>query len=70
MKSFVTGLWLATVGVGDLFFNAPVGRLYPGMQPGVYFALLSAMMLIVTVVFVFVARRFNRLNAETTVGAS
>jgi len=64
MKSFVTGLWLAAVGVGDLFFNAPVGRLYPEMQPGAYFALLTAMMLVVTVAFIFVARRFNRRNAE------
>jgi hypothetical protein len=65
MKSFVTGLWLAAVGMGDLFFNAPVGRLYPVMQPGQYFALLTAMMLVVTVAFIFVARRFNRQNAET-----
>jgi dipeptide/tripeptide permease len=63
MKSFVTGLWLASVGLGNLFFNAPVGRLYPTMGPGTYFALLSGMMLVVTVAFVFVARRFNRLNA-------
>ena len=66
MKSYVTGLWWTTVGIGDLFFNAPVGRLYPVMHnKGEYFGMLAAMMLVVTVAFVFVARRFNRPNAET-----
>jgi dipeptide/tripeptide permease len=63
MKSFVTGLWYAGIGLGNLFFNVPVGRLYPVMQPGEYFAMLSGMMVVVTVAFVFVARRFNRRNA-------
>jgi POT family proton-dependent oligopeptide transporter len=64
MKSFVTGLWLAAVGLGNLFFNAPVGRLYPLMHPGNYFAMLTAMLLVVTVAFVFVARRFNRQSTQ------
>jgi POT family proton-dependent oligopeptide transporter len=63
MKSFLTGLWWASVGLGNLFLNAPVGRLYPVMTPGHYFGLLTAMMLVVTVAFVFVAKRFNRLGA-------
>jgi POT family proton-dependent oligopeptide transporter len=70
MKSFVTGLWLAVVGVANLFFNAPVGRLYPVMQPGNYFAMLSLVLLAVTVAFVFVARRFNRLSDESTAVAT
>jgi POT family proton-dependent oligopeptide transporter len=64
MKSFVTALWLVAVGIGDFFFNAPVGRLYAVMQPGDYFAMLTGMMLVVTVAFAFVAQRFNRRMAE------
>ena len=60
MKSFVTGLWLASVGLGNMFFNVPVGWLYPIMEPGVYYLLLTITMIIVTVVFLFVGRRFNR----------
>jgi dipeptide/tripeptide permease len=60
MKSFVTGLWLAAVGLGNLLFNVPVAQLYPLMDPGTYFAMLTGMLLVVTVAFVFVARRFNQ----------
>ncbi len=60
MKSFVTALWLVSVGIGNLFFNAPVGRLYPVMTPGAYFMMLAGMMVVVTVAFYFVASRFNR----------
>ena len=60
MKSFVTACWLFTVGCANLFINAPITRLYPKMEPGVYFAMLTGGALLVTVVFFFVARRFNR----------
>jgi hypothetical protein len=64
MRSFVTGLWLAAVGAANLFLIAPVGRLYPVMHPGHYFAMLALVLVVVTVIFVFVAKRFNRLSAE------
>lgn len=60
LTSFVTAMWLLTVGLANLFINAPVGRLYADMSPGAYFALLSGMMVAVMVAFFFVAQRFNR----------
>jgi POT family proton-dependent oligopeptide transporter len=63
MKSFVTSLWLLTVGLANLFINAPVTRLYEDMKPGLYFSLLTGTIVVVTVAFVFVAARFNRLTA-------
>lgn len=60
MKSFVTACWLVTVGCANLFINAPITRLYPKMEPGVYFAMLAGGAMVVTVAFFFVARRFNR----------
>lgn len=34
MKSFVTGLWLVTVGLANLFINTPVSQMYPDDKPG------------------------------------
>lgn len=59
LKSFVTAMWLTTVGLANLFINAPVGRLYATMPPGQYFLLLTGMMVGVIVAFLFVAKRFN-----------
>ena len=59
MKSFITACWLFGVFVGD-FLAIPVTRLYDKMPPGPYFSMLTVMMLIVTVMFVFIAGRFNR----------
>jgi dipeptide/tripeptide permease len=63
MKSFVTSLWLLTVFVANVF-NTWLARLYPNMNPGYFFLLLVGLMLIVAVVFYFVALRFNRVMAE------
>ena len=60
MKSFVTGLWLLTVGIANLAINAPITRLYTKMPPYSYFAMLGGGMLAVTVIYVFIAARFNR----------
>lgn len=59
MKSFVTACWLLTIFAGNLL-AMPVTWLYGQMPPGQYFSLLTLMMLVVTVVFVPVASRFNR----------
>jgi len=64
MKSFITGIWLAAVGIGNSVINVPVGSLYPFMRPGVYFGLLAGMMLAIIVVFYFVGNWFNRKMAE------
>lgn len=60
MKSFVTGLWLVAVGIANLFINAPVTRLYSQMPPAYYFAMLAVGMLVVTVIYLAIAARFNR----------
>jgi POT family proton-dependent oligopeptide transporter len=69
MKGFVTACWLVTVGCANLFIDAPITRLYPSSTnsstlqfktPYGYFAMLTGVLLVVTVAFVFVARQFNR----------
>jgi POT family proton-dependent oligopeptide transporter len=67
MSGFITGCWLASVGLGDLVINALSTRLFIHMQPVVYFSLLTVMMAVVSVAFVFVARRFNRKTAEEAI---
>jgi POT family proton-dependent oligopeptide transporter len=59
MKSFVTACWLLTIFAGNML-AIPVSSLYGKMSPGPYFSLLTLMMLLVTIVFVPVASRFNR----------
>ena len=60
MKSFVTACWLVTVGMANLFINAPITRLYPKMEPGPYFMMLAVAIVVVIVAFVPLAARFNR----------
>ena len=60
MKSFVTACWLVTVGMANLFINAPVTRLYPHMEPGPYFLMLAGAVAVVVVLFVPLSARFNR----------
>jgi dipeptide/tripeptide permease len=64
MKGFVTALWLLTVGLANLFINAPIANLYETMAPAPYFAMLTGLMVAVIVVFYFVAKRFNALGEE------
>ncbi|MCI0460802.1 MAG: oligopeptide:H+ symporter [Gemmataceae bacterium] len=70
MKSFVTAVWLLTVFLANLVINAPVAQLYPVMNPGDYFGMLTIMMVVVTGVFVVVARRFNQRMAEAEAQAA
>jgi POT family proton-dependent oligopeptide transporter len=67
MTGFVTGCWLFTVFAGDLM-TAYIARLYVAMQPVLYFSMLTVLMLVVAVAFVFVARRFNRKEAARLSG--
>jgi POT family proton-dependent oligopeptide transporter len=64
MSGFVTACWLLTVGMANLFINSPVTRLYSTMQPLAYFGMLAVALLIVTVLFVFVAKRFNQSQEQ------
>jgi POT family proton-dependent oligopeptide transporter len=66
MSGFVTACWLLTVGMANLFINAPVTRLYTVMQPMAYFAMLGGVLLAVSIAFIFVARMFNAVTAEST----
>jgi solute carrier family 15 (oligopeptide transporter), member 1 len=68
MKSFVTSLWLLTVFAGNVF-NMGLARLYPNMNPGHYFFLMVALMVIVAICFQVVAMRFNRIMAEQEAAA-
>ncbi len=70
MKSFVTGCWLAVVFLANLVLNAPITRLYPSMDPGVYFAMLGAAVTLVAVVFLPVAAKFNRMMAGQTAASA
>ena len=64
MKSFVTGCWLVTVGMANLFINVPFTQLYPFVPPGPYFAILAGALIVVAVAFVPIAGKFNRGMAE------
>ncbi|QVL32287.1 oligopeptide:H+ symporter [Telmatocola sphagniphila] len=60
MKSLITGCWLATVGVANLAINAPITGYYPEMRPGVYFTMLTIMMLVVAFAFLFIVKFVNK----------
>jgi POT family proton-dependent oligopeptide transporter len=69
MKSFVTSLWLVSVGMANLFVNVPLSRLYPQMAPGHYFMMLTGMLVAVAVAFYFVGLRFNRMTVQAAAAA-
>ena len=64
MTGFVTACWLLTVSLANLLINAPLGRFYKLMSPASYFGMLTLIMLVVSVAFYFVARRFNQSAVE------
>jgi POT family proton-dependent oligopeptide transporter len=59
MKSLITGIWLCTIFLGNILASLLV-RLYEPMTPGGYFGLMTIMISIVTVLFYYVGRRFER----------
>ena len=63
MKSFVTACWLLTVSFGNLG-NAWFTPYYETLQPGPFFAVLALVMVPVSVIFLLVARQFNRATAS------
>lgn len=64
MKSFITAVWLAVVGIANLFVNAPLKWPYEGLSATAFFGLQLGIMAAVIVSFHFIARRFNRMQAE------
>ncbi len=63
MKSFVTACFLSVVFLANLLIVAPIAQLYPKMAPGVYFAVLAGMMVVVIAIYIPIAMRFNRMMA-------
>jgi POT family proton-dependent oligopeptide transporter len=63
MKSFITGVWLAVVGVANLFVNAPLKVPYEHLSATAFFGLQLGIVAAVIVSFHFIARRFNRMQA-------
>lgn len=63
MKGFITGCFLLTVFFGNIL-NSFLTRLYGPLGPGKYFGLLTVILLVVTLAFLLVARRFNRMMEE------
>jgi POT family proton-dependent oligopeptide transporter len=71
MKSFVTACWLLTVFFANILnslvtplYGAEIPTLGITLSPGLYFGLFAGLMVPVTVAFVLVARRFNRLASD------
>jgi POT family proton-dependent oligopeptide transporter len=58
MKSVITGIWLFTVFLGNIL-AAWFARVYTAMSPGNYFAIMTVMITVVTILFYFIGRRFE-----------
>ena len=58
MKSMITGVWLCTVFLGDMLAGW-FSRLYTQTTPGNFFGMMTIMMMIVTVIFYYVGKRFE-----------
>ena len=75
MKGLITACWLLTMSLADVFnglvtpyfettLSLPFGSIT--LTPGVYFAGFALLMVVVTVMFVQLARRFNRLDRSVS----
>jgi len=58
MKSLITGVFLFTVFIGDILAGW-FARIYTEIAPGNYFGLMTIMIIVVTIAFYFVGRRFE-----------
>jgi len=63
MKSMITGVWLFTVFAGDMFAGW-FSRIYTETTPGAFFGMMTAMVIVVTILFYFVGRRFEQQAAK------
>ncbi len=59
MKSMLTGVWLFTVFLGDMLAGW-FSRIYTQTTPGNFFGMMTIMIAVVTVLFYFVGRRFDK----------
>lgn len=58
MKSMITGIWLFTVTLGDILASW-FSRIYTETTPGNFFSLMTGMIVVVTILFYFVGKRFE-----------
>lgn len=58
MKSLITGIWLFTVFLGDVFASW-FSRIYTQTTPGNFFSIMTGMVVVVTILFYFVGKRFE-----------
>ena len=65
MKSRITGVWLTTTFLGNLLAGL-FARLYTQTTPFKYFGSMTIMMVLVTIVFYFIGRRFDHRKTEVT----
>lgn len=71
MKSVITGVFLGTVALGNLLNGSLFVRLYDTtFSPGEYFALMAVVISVVTVIFYFVGKRFDRGTNANVYSAS
>jgi len=63
MKSMITGIWLFVVFLGNLL-AALFARIYTQTTPGLYFGAMTIMIVIVTIAFFFIGRRFEHRRAN------
>ncbi len=58
MKSRITGIWLMMVFFGNILAGF-FARLYTKINPGEYFGIMTIMIIIVTIAFYFVGKKFD-----------
>ncbi len=63
MKSMITGIWLCMVSLGNVLASQLVS-IYAKTTPGNYFGLMTAMIVVVMILFYFVGRRFEHGSAK------
>jgi POT family proton-dependent oligopeptide transporter len=69
MKGFITAVWLAVVALGNSLVNIPLKMPYEDLSATAFFGLQLGIMAVVIVGFYFIARRFNRMQAEAASAA-
>ncbi len=69
MKSLITGVWLFTVFLGDVLAGW-FSRIYTQTTPGNFFGIMTIMILVVTVIFYYVGKRFEHKGANANISHS
>ena len=69
MKSMITGIWLCTIFLGDTLAGW-FSRIYTQTTPGNFYAVMTGMIVAVTVAFYFVGKRFERSRGNKAAGVT